>query len=207
MRNPKVDQSAAAARGLQQQHPATTTPPATKSTQAPAASTPAQPTPAPVTAPAPPVQQVQAPPVMPPVQPVPASIHTVSINAGTPFSITLAQDVPVKLAAGDKIKFTVTKDVKVGDVVVIAKGTPLTGDVVDPGDSKKLLIVKGKATFKLSSVESAAGTKLVIRAIPSRDKAERQIEQQGTKNKDVLAPAGTEYLAYVDSDQVVTVKR
>jgi hypothetical protein len=126
-----------------------------------------------------------------------------------PFSITLTQDVPAKLAPGQLLRFTVTKDVKVGDVVVIAKGTPVNGTVVDAGEGKKLLVVKNKATFRLTSVESTGGTKLAIRAIPGHkpeDKTDRPIEQPGTKTKDVLAPAGTEYLGYIDNDQVVTVK-
>ena len=137
----------------------------------------------------------------------PTRINTVSILGGLPFNITLAQDVPVKLTAGQKIAFTVSNDVKVGGVVVIAKGTPLSGEVVVPGDSKKLLIVKNKATFKLTNVESADGSKLAIRNTPGHTgKAERPIEQQGTKTKDLLAPAGTGYLGYVDNDQTVVIK-
>jgi serine/threonine-protein kinase len=137
----------------------------------------------------------------------PTRINTVSILGGLPFNITLAQDVPVKLTAGQKIAFTVSNDVKVGGVVVIAKGTPLSGEVVDPGDSRKLLIVKNKATFKLTNVESADGSKLAIRNTPGHTgKAERPIEQQGTKTKDLLAPAGTGYLGYVDNDQTVVIK-
>jgi hypothetical protein len=137
----------------------------------------------------------------------PTRINTVSILGGLPFNITLAQDVPVKLTAGQKIAFTVSNDVKVGGVVVIAKGTPLSGEVVDPGDSRKLLIVKNKATFKLTTVESADGSKLAIRNTPGHTgKAERPIEQQGTKTKDLLAPAGTGYLGYVDNDQTVVIK-
>jgi len=137
----------------------------------------------------------------------PTRINTVSILGGLPFNITLAQDVPVKLTAGQKIAFTVSNDVKVGGVVVIAKGTPLSGEVVVPGDSRKLLIVKNKATFKLTNVESADGSKLAIRNTPGHTgKAERPIEQQGTKTKDLLAPAGTGYLGYVDNDQTVVIK-
>jgi serine/threonine-protein kinase len=131
-------------------------------------------------------------------------IHTVSILGGLAFNIALTQDVPVKLTTGQLLHFTVSKDLRVGDVVVIAKGTGLTGEVVDPGDSKKLLIVKSKATFKLTSVDSTGGTKLAIRA--AAGKGDRPIEQPGTKNKELLAPAGTEYLGYIENDQTVTVK-
>jgi serine/threonine-protein kinase len=209
MRNPKVDPLAALRSG-QHTTPATV-PPGNKSTPSQPAPAPAEPVAAQVPPPvvqAPPVTQA-APPAVAAAQPAPTRIHTVSILGGMPFSIALTQDVPLKLTAGEALHFTVSKDVKVGDVVVITKGTPVNGTVMDPGDGKKLLIVKNKATFRLSNVESAGGTKLAIRAIPAHkadDKAERPIEQPGSKNKDVLAPAGTEYLAYMDNDQTVTVK-
>jgi hypothetical protein len=160
---------------------------------------------------------VAAPATPPPalVQPAPAApapaaptrINTVSIPDAKPFNLTLAQDVPVKLTAGQKINFTITHDVKVGDVVVIAKGTPVIGQVVDPGDTKKLLIVKGKATFKLTSVDSDGNSKVAIRATPAHtDKGDRPIELQGTKSKELLAPAGTEYMGYIDNEQTVTIK-
>ena len=69
------------------------------------------------------------------------------------------------------------------------------------------MVLKNKATFKLTTVDSTGGSKLAIRATPGHtDKAERPIEQQGTKTKDLLAPAGTEYLGYIDNDQTVTIK-
>ena len=208
MQNPKADP--AASRAAQHTTPPAA-PPVTKSASAQPAPAPAEAVPTQAPAPV-----VQAPPVTPaaatpaPAPVAPARTQTVSVQAGIPFSIALSQDVPGKLSAGDQIHFTVSQDVKVGDAVVIAKGTPLAGTVADPGDGKKLLIVKNKATFKLTSVDSTGGTRLAIRATPARkgdDKAERPIEQSGTRNKDVLAPAGTGYLAYFDKDQTATVKR
>ena len=206
MRNPKPDTTQA--QRTAQQHPST--PPVAPGKPAPAQSMPVplEPTPAPVAAPVIPPPSVQAPPSSQ-TQAAPTRIHTVSILGGLPVNIRLTQDVPSKLNAGDKINFVVAKDVKVGEFVVIAKGTPLFGEVVDAGDSKKLLIVKNKATFKLTGVESTGGTMLAVRATQLKkadDKTDRPIEQQGTKTKDVLAPAGTEYLGYIESDQTVTLK-
>jgi serine/threonine-protein kinase len=187
-------------------------PPTTKSTP-PVVPSPTKTAPsAAETAPAP---AAVAPPA--PVQPAPTTaapatpirIHTLSVPDGKPFNITLAQDVPTKLTAGQKINFTITNDVKVGDTVVVAKGTPVVGEVVDPGDPKKVLIVinKGKATFKLSSVDSTGGSKLNIRATPGHtEKGDRPIELQGTKSKELVAPAGTEYMSYIDTEQTITIK-
>jgi serine/threonine-protein kinase len=205
MRNPKAD--IAAARVSAPRSAPATAPPPTKASQTPAPPIPAGATPVPVATPAaPPPAPVQAAPAAP-APAAPTRINTVSVPDAKPFNITLAQNVPVKLTAGQKINFTITNDVKVGDVVVIAKGTPVSGVVVDAGDTKKLLVVKGKATFKLTNVDSAGGTKLNIRTTPAHtDKGDRPIELQGTKTKELLAPAGTEYMAYIDSDQTVTIK-
>ncbi len=210
MRNPKASAPVTQAQVPAQTRPTPSSPaPPTKASSTPAAPEPVQPTPTPVVAPV-------APPPVVPSQPPPAAsapatpvqIHTVTIPDGKPFNLTLSQDVPIKLTAGQKINFTVTHDVKVGEVVVIAKGTPVSGEVVDPGDGKKLLgIVKGKGTFKLSSLESVGG-RVTIRAIPAHaDKSDRPIELQGSKTKDLLVPAGAEYMAYIDNEQTVTIKR
>ena len=188
MRNPKA--------------PAPQSPSAASAAPKPTESTPAA---APVTPPSAPPQPAPAAAAAPAA----IRIHTVTVPDGKPFNITLAQDVPAKLSAGQKINFTITNDVKVGDVVVVAKGTALSGEVVDPGDPKKVIIVinKGKATFKLTNVDSTGGTKLNIRSTPAHtEKGDHQIEPQGSKNKEVLAPTGTEYMAYIDGEQTVTVK-
>jgi hypothetical protein len=205
MRNPKAQ--AAISAPVSAPHPTTTALPPAKSSQTPAA---AEPIPAPVAEPVtpPPVPVQSAPGAAPPAAPVRTNT-VLTVPDGKPFNISLAQAVPVKLTAGQKINFTITNDVKVGDMVVIAKGTPVTGEVVDPGDPKRVIIVinKGRATFKLTNVESAGGTKLAIRATPAHsDKPDRPIELQGNKSKEVLAPAGAEYMGYIDNEQTVTIK-
>jgi serine/threonine-protein kinase len=198
MRNPKAAAPSA---------PLTTArPTAAPATPAPAQSAPAAVV-APVTTPPAPVQPTPATPA--PAAPVRTNTVLV-VPDGKPFNITLAADVPTKLPAGQKINFTITNDVKVGDVLVIAKGTPVAGEVVEPGDSKKFLGViggKGKASFKLVNADAVGGAKIAIRATPAHsDKADRPIELQGNKSKDVLAHAGAEYMGYVDGDQTVTIK-
>jgi serine/threonine-protein kinase len=148
-----------------------------------------------------------AAPATPPTA-VSSRTDSVSVAGGTPLDITLAEDVPAKLTAGQRIDFTVTKDVEVGDVVVISKGTELSGEIVDTGESKKLGILKTKATFKLTVVNSTGGTPLAIRATPGHsDKTDRPIELSGAKkNKEVLAAAGARYLGYIEGDQSVKIK-
>jgi serine/threonine-protein kinase len=204
MRNPKA--SAAAVQTPAAHSTPAALPPPQKSSQAsipaPAVTIPA---PAAVTPPPAPVQPAPAAAV----PPAPIRIYTVSVPDGKPFNITLAQDVPSKLTAGQKLNFTVTKDVTVGDVVVIAKGTPVSAEGVDPGETKKVVVFnsKGHATFKLTSVDSVAGSRLTIRATPAHsEKTDHLIELPGNKNKELLAPSGTEYMSYIDNEQTVTIK-
>lgn len=203
MRNPKAAPVTHTAATVAAAHPVTPVPPPPKQAAAPAKETPA-----PVTAVTPPPAPVQPAPVVTP-PPTPVRINTVSVPDGKPFNITLAQDVPSKLTAGEKISFTITNDVKVGDIVVIAKGSLVGAQVVEPGESKKVfgILGKSKATFKLTTVDSAGGSKLAIRAIAAHsDKPDHPIEQQGNKSKDVIGHAGTEYMGYIDGDQTVTIK-
>ena len=54
------------------------------------------------------------------------------------LSILLAADIPAGIEPGTPVRFTVAKDLKVGDMVVIAKGASVTGSIVDAGGKKIL---------------------------------------------------------------------
>ena len=137
----------------------------------------------------------------------PASASTVTIPGGISLSIALAEDVPANPTAGQVLHFTVSRDLRVAGTLVVAKGTPLEGQIVDTGSAKVLLIKKGKATFRVSTVAASDGSNLTIRATPGRrtDKLNAPIEPPGHHDKDKLAPAGAEYVVYFDGDQTVSV--
>ena len=61
--------------------------------------------------------------------PLLASIVAVELTDGIPFFITLAEDIPQNAEEGRPLHFTVAKDVRVGDLVVIAKGAAVTGAI------------------------------------------------------------------------------
>ena len=67
----------------------------------------------------------------------------------------------------------------------------------------------GKVQFKLDTVTAVDGRKLRIKASPGRssDKNEHNITPPGHRSRDVLAPAGSEYLGYFDGDQTVNVRK
>ena len=146
-----------------------------------------------------------------PTAPIPPKIGnpgTLWVIGGVPLAITLMEDVPLDPEPGTVLHFQVSRDFTVSGMVAVAKGTPVNGEVVE-GGKKGILgtgIRGGKPTFRVSRVDATDGSKLKITARPGRHsdgKDDRAIEPPGHRRKDVLAPAGTEYLAYFDGDQYV----
>ncbi|HTS27019.1 MAG TPA: serine/threonine-protein kinase [Bryobacteraceae bacterium] len=146
-----------------------------------------------------------------PIAPIPPNIGhpgTVWVIGGVPLSMALTEDVPVDPEPGTVLHFQVSRDFTVSGTVAVAKGTPVTGEVVE-GGKKGILgtgIRGGKPTFRVTQVDATDGSKLKITARPGRHsdgKTDRAIEPPGHRRKDVLAPAGTEYLVYFDGDQYV----
>src|SRR5471032_1494215 len=138
-----------------------------------------------------------------------AGANSVWVIGGLPFSITLMEDVRPNPEPGRALHFQATKDFRIGGTVVIAKGAAVTGEVVDPG-KRNILGRGGKPVFRLIQADAADGTKLQVSAKPGRRSegtGEPALETPGHKEKELVAPAGTEYLAYIDGDQLVTPKK
>jgi hypothetical protein len=129
-----------------------------------------------------------------------------------PFFITLAEDIPQNAEEGTPLHFTVARDVRVGDLVVIAKGAAVTGAIAQAARKGKIIgIGGGKMTMRLLVADAVDGHKYRVRTQSARSadgKSERPVETNvKPKNKDLVAAAGTEYLAYVDGDATVSVKK
>ena len=196
MRNPKAAPATSAKPAASVVATASVPPPATTTTPTvPAASAP---TPAPAPVPA-------------PVSPS-TSIVAITLTDGMPFSINLAEDIPQSAEEGTPLRFTVAKDVRVGDLVVIAKGAAVTGAITQAARKGKIIgIGGGKMTMRLLVVDAVDGHKYRVRTQSARSadgKSERPVETNvKPKNKDLVAAVGTEYLAYVDGDATVSVKK
>jgi serine/threonine protein kinase len=159
------------------------------------------------------------PPATPAPTPVPAAappsaagaIVAVTLTDGIPFFITLTEDIPQSAQEGTPLRFTVAKDVRVGDLVVIAKGAAVTGAIAQVGRKGTFGIGGGKMTMRLLTVDAVDGHKCRIGTQSGRSgdgKSERPVETNvKPKNKDLVAAAGTEYLAYIDGDVTVSVKK
>jgi serine/threonine protein kinase len=131
---------------------------------------------------------------------------TVVVADGTPFPITVADDIPADATLGLPLRFTVSEDFKVQGVVVMSKGAAVFGEITETPKKKKFFgLGNGKLSFSLAKVQTTAGTWLNIRVLPvprTDGVSQRPVEVSGKKeSKNVAAPQGTEYIAYIDGSQ------
>jgi hypothetical protein len=140
-----------------------------------------------------------------PVTPAPVEARVLTLGNGVPVTIKLMADIPNDPEPGTPLKFTVKGDFNVNGTVVLAAGAPVTGEVAGV---KKGLLRGAKPTFRLLSVDAVDGSKIALRAVPTKsDKPERVLEPSGKRDKSMTAPAGTEYVGYIDGPQTVIVKK
>jgi hypothetical protein len=162
--------------------------------------------PADAPAPAPPTTHV-APPAAP-ATPA-ATGRAVRVIGGVPFAVALVEDIPADAEPGRPLRFRVIRDVRSEDAVVLAEGAVLTGELTSA--EKKRRLGRSRATYRLLEVAAVDGSKLKVRATPGRPsdrREERPVEVPGhAPSKEVLVPAGTEFVAYFDGDQTVTMRR
>jgi serine/threonine-protein kinase len=147
-----------------------------------------------------------------PTSRAPERITVVTIPDGSPIPLTLAADVPAEVEEGQAIRFTVSEPFKTGDTVVIAKGATVSGFIVEVGGKKKFLgMGGGKVTFRLTQVDAVDGRKLNLRATAVKNAngpAQRPLEPANKKPpKELTAPAGTQYIGYLDGGQTVSVNK
>jgi serine/threonine-protein kinase len=153
-------------------------------------------------------------PPTPAPAPVVAAPQTVSVPVpdAAPFRMTLAADIPADAEVGRPIRFTVAEDFKLNNVTVLAKGSPVQGEISDTPKKGKIFGIGGtKLSFKLTQARSTAGHTINVRAIPSAKSdgiSQRPVDTgQKTGSKDIAAAQGAQYIGYVDGAQTVTVPK
>jgi PEGA domain len=110
----------------------------------------------------------------------------------------------------DPVDFQVTTDVKVGQLVVIPKGSIASGHVVE-AKPKSMLGRSGKLGFTVDHVKAPDGTDVHLRASSNRTGEETSGSLLAVPfnlilgGKDVNIPKGTRVNSYVDGDQEITV--
>ncbi len=171
-------------------------------TQPEAKATPSQP----LTAEPHPGDSVPPAPPAPPPAPPPADARAITLHDGTPFSITLVDDIPADAEEGTVLHFVAASDLKVGEAVVIAKGAPVTGAILE-GKRKRVLGIGGKMTLRMTAARAVDGKNINIRAAAGHrtdGPARRPVElPNATKSKTLAASKGTEYVAFVDGDAII----
>jgi serine/threonine-protein kinase len=154
------------------------------------------------------------PPVVTPPKPAPVVQTTpVPISDALPFVIVLGQDVPADAPDGTALNFTVSEGLKIGDKTVIAKGATVTGSVTGESGKKKFLGIGGghKLMFRLTQAEAVDGKRVAVRALAGRSEEGVTVRPvdigKGSKSKGYAAMQGTLYVAYIDGDQTVAVRK
>jgi serine/threonine protein kinase len=166
--------------------------------------------------PPPPPMKAETPAVEAP-KPAPrraaVALAPVTVNDALPFRIILTADVPSDAPEGQALRFTVVDGLQVDNNTVIAKGATVTGSVTGETGKKKILGMGSgsKLTFRLLQVDGVDGKKVNVRAMSGR-RAEgptiRTFETlKGSKTKGLAAAQGTEYIAYIDGEQTVSVRK
>ena len=185
-------------------------PPVVKTVAPPPAPTPVVPapvSPTPVTPP--PVRVATAPPVTRSAAPV--ELVPVKLTDGLPFRIALIDDVPIEAEVGLALRFRVLDGVKSGDTLVIAKGSIVTGSLMALAGKRNFFGERSKVRFRLISAQSIDDAKVVVRATPATQKDGVETRPfatpNGTKDKNLIAATGTEYIAYISGDQTFAVHK
>jgi serine/threonine protein kinase len=148
--------------------------------------------------------------VVPPASAVPApkGAKTVVVADGTPFRLSLGEDIPDDIGEGTIIRFELDADLVVNGVTVLAKGARATATIVE--EKKKKLFGRGKISYRMNTIQGIDGKQLRIRARPAANSppaTKHPLETPGTKPKDIAAEKGTHFVAYLDGDAQVTSQK
>jgi serine/threonine-protein kinase len=134
----------------------------------------------------------------------------VTLPDGLPLRIALAETVPAEANLGQPLRFTLLEDFRVNEILVLAKGSPVYGEITEAAKKGRFLgIGGGKLSFSLSRAQMANGQFLNVRALATvrgNGALQRPVEVGGKGgSKDVAAMAGTEYVAYINGVQSATI--
>jgi len=134
----------------------------------------------------------------------------ITIKAGTPVPIRLEETVSSETAtAGQTIRFTVTKDVTVGDVVVIKAGSAVVAEVAH-SQKTGTFGKEGKASLVVRHTTAVDNTMVPLRSNLSQEGEEKMAVSflfcPFIKGTSATIQAGTETKAYVDYNTTIQVK-
>jgi hypothetical protein len=144
----------------------------------------------------------------------PGEAVTVTLTDALPFRIALDEDVPLDAELDRPVHFRVLDGVQGGTVTVIAKGATVTGTVAALGGKRNFFGERSKVRFRLISAVSVDDTMINVRATASpkagadtRPFVTPNESARSLKERNLIAAAGTEYVAYIAGDQTLTVHK
>lgn len=138
-----------------------------------------------------------------------APTRTVKLGDGEKVRLIQMEDISSSTAnQGDRVQLAVAEDLKVGDVVVVAKGATAAGTISE-AKKKGMLGKGGKLTMSLDFVKAVDGQNIRIRATSGREGDDKLGKTVAiailagpfallVKGKDAASTKGTEYTAYID---------
>jgi serine/threonine-protein kinase len=116
------------------------------------------------------------------------------LAAGEKVPLLLTADVLFSTAEGhSRLEFTVAEDIKSGGQVLIAKGAPAIGSLVD-AEKRKLFGRGGKITIRLESVKAVDGQTINLRPTPVVVSASK------AKDKDVALAKDSAFVGHIDHE-------
>jgi hypothetical protein len=136
----------------------------------------------------------------------------VALPDGMPIKIALKDAIPMDVAMGRPVLFTLQEDFKFQEILVCSKGSIVHGEITEMPSKKGLFgIGSEKLSFAVSKAETLGGDFINVRAKPSAradGPAQKQVEIPSKRpDKEIALPAGTEYTVYVDGPQNVKVPK
>ena len=144
----------------------------------------------------------------------PAPGSQVTVGQGQAVKLKLMNVLTTEnVMKGDPIDFEVAEDVVVATHVVIHKGDPARGKVVNVKGAGKRNAKDASVTFEFETVRSVDNQPIKLRKIPDKRKKSESKENEVEANEPLLgyaerrvgAEKGKEYIAYVDVTAVVSV--
>ena len=135
----------------------------------------------------------------------PEAERPIVVSEATPIALVLTEDIPLDAAEGRPIHFKALSDTKVGDTIVVVKGSDAIGAVYSREKKKQFVgIGRGaKVNFQLANVIAANGMKLKLRATIQTKKDDDSYRAIDSKSKEVAAVKGTQFIGYVDGQQTL----
>ena len=142
----------------------------------------------------------------------PMSAAQVRLREGAMVRLKLLYNVTTEnVVKGDRVEFDVAENVVVNDRVVIQKGAPAWGQVVQVKGAGKKKAKDAAVTFRFMAVKTVDNQQVSMRVLPTKprkpDSHDNEIEENslipGMSDRTTGAEKGKEYAAYTDTETVV----